>query len=264
MIVKDLTEFQNEKGNVTFVEQVRAIFEHGFSWRKAQKDQETFITMIESILSDDCFLLRNVKLPGVEKPIPLVLIAPAGISVINPQSIEGTYQAKEDVLLSLDSKGDLVPESYNPLRETLSYTNALRTYFERHNHEDLPLSGVLALTSAAAHVDSKRSSVRILPVDAIQNFAREIGASRSVFSREEKIQYIKLLVQPRPPAHSTPYPEREDSPPSPADTSEIVRRLNAISENLNFSKRQWIFLGVFLVAEVLVLIAFIILILITS
>ncbi len=261
MIIKDLSEFKTPEGTIPFTAQISAMLKYGFSWKKERENQENFISMIEDILNNECLLLRSVILPAREKPIPLVLITPAGLAIINPQSFTGTYQARSNVWSKLDRIGNLTPVEPNPIRETLSCTNAIRKYLEQHDHQDIPLESVLALTSMGAHVDTKHPSVRILPIDAIKNFARQIEASKPILSREEIAQFAKLITKPRPPSYSTPYPEREDSPQPPAAPPKAVQGLNSITKTLNFSKRQWILLGVILAVQILLLIVFILMVL---
>jgi len=261
MLIKDLTEFQSPEGTVPFTAQISAALKYGLSWKKEREDQADFISLIKDILNDECLLLRSVKLPQEEKPIPLVLVTPSGLTVINPKNLTGTYQAQDDMWRELNRTGSLASTASNPIRETLSYTNAIRKYFKRHKLQDLPLKSVLAFTSTAIHVDTKHPAVRILLSDAIKNFARQVGASQPVFSREEKMQLAQLLIKPRPPSYSTPYPEREDSPPAPAAPPQAIQRLNTISKTLNFSKRQWILLGLILGFQILLLIVFIVLVL---
>ena len=171
MIIKDLTEFQSSEGKIPFTGQISAILKFGFSWRKERENQENIIRVIEDILSDECVLLRSVILPKEEKPIPLVLISPSGLTVLNPKNLTGTFQAKDDTWREMDRVGDLVTVEPNPIRETLSYTRTIKKYLEEHNLQNIPVDSVLAFTSTAIHVDSRHSTVRVLLSDAIKNFA---------------------------------------------------------------------------------------------
>ncbi|MBS1250046.1 MAG: hypothetical protein MAG431_01635 [Chloroflexi bacterium] len=260
MITKNLTEFQNSEGTVSFMGQLRSMMKHGFSWRKEQENQEKLIGIIETMLNNECLLLRNVSIPKVEKPIPLILLTPAGIMLINPKYFSGTFEVRDDVWRELSGK-DLVPTRPNPIREVVFYANALLHYFEGHALEDVPLERVVVLTSMGAHVKTKHPAVRIIPFDALKNFAREIGTSEPILSREEIIEFAKLLAKPRPPSYSTPYPEREDSPQLPDTSPKVVQDLEATIQKLNFNKRQWIILGIILAGQVLLVVAFILFIL---
>jgi len=261
MIIKDLTEFQSSEGKVTFTGKISAILKYGFSWRKERENQENIIRVIEDIIGNECILLRSVKLPNEEKLIPLVLISPSGLTVLNPKNLTGTFQAKDDTWREMDRVGDLVSVEPNPIRETLSYTRAIQKYFEEHNLKDIPFESVLAFNSTAIHVDSRDSAVRVLLSDAIKNFAHQVEAYSPNLSRQEKKRCAQLLIKPRSPSYSPPSPQREYSPQSPAASPKAIQGLNSILKMLKFSKRQWILLGFFLSAEILLLIFFIFLVL---
>ena len=268
MIVKDLTEFQSEDGKVSLIGLLRAVMKHGFSWKRGRDYQEEFINSIQNILSDKCIILRSLTLPGEENPVPLILISPAGLAVINPRSIEGVYQARDNMWNAIDRAGDLIPSDPNLVQETQSYASAVQKHLETHDFQDVPLESVLAFVSAGTHVDVKHPAVRVLPFDAIKNFARQIGAAEMILDNREKNQLVELLSEPHSPSYSTPYPDQEYSPaPSSqvADiSSKVPKSLNKLAKTLNFSKRQWILLGAILIVQVLLLVVFIFLVLLTA
>ncbi|MEA2007790.1 MAG: hypothetical protein U9O54_01610 [Chloroflexota bacterium] len=266
MIVKDLTEFQSEDGKISFVGVLRATTKHGFSWKRKRGYQEDFLSSIQNLLDNKCVVLRSLTLPREENPIPLVLISSLGLSVINPQKMEGVFQARDDTWNAIDRTGNLVAAEPNLVQETQSYAGAVQGYLKSHNVQDVPVESVLAFVSAGTHVDTKHSVVRVLSFDAIKNFARKISASQLILDQKEKEQLVQLLSKPRPPSYSTPYPEREDSPSSAsaprvdAAQSKTLESLNKITKKLNFSKRQWLLLGGMLLFQVILLIIFILII----
>ncbi len=274
MIVKDLTEFQSEDGKISFIEVIRATMKHGLSWKRNRAYQEDFIDSIQNILDDKCVILRSVMLPREERPIPLVLVSPAGIAVINPQRKEGVFQARDDTWSTIDGAGNLIPATPNLVQDSQFYAAAVQRYLQRHDLQDVPLESVLAFVSAGTHVDTKHPVVRVLSFDAIKNFARQISTSQLILDLKEKEHLIQLLSEPRLPSRAAPLPEFEDSqfldtvPISALQTDtaqfKTPSSVDNIVKKLNFSKRQWLLLGGILIAEVIILVVFIFMVILAS
>lgn len=265
MIVKDLTKFQSDEGKVSFINVIQATLKHGLSWGRNREYQEDFITSIQNILDDKNVMLRSLTLPGEEDPIPLVLVSPTGLTVINPQNIDGVFQARDDTWNAIDRVGELVPVDPNPIQKTQSYAAAVERHLERENFRHVPLESVLAFVSASTHVDSKHPAVRILPFDAIKNFARQVNASELILDIREKEQLVHILSEGHSPQQVTSDLEEEALPVSPsAQQPKIVQNLNNVTGKLNFSKRQWILLASMLVVQIFLLIVFIFLVILSS
>lgn len=264
MKIRDLTKYQDEEGNIKLPQQIQAMLEYGFRWRNERENQQKFIDLIDDILDEKVRVFRSAQISPKRDPIPLIIITPSGISVVNPKSIEGVYQARDTSWAEMDNKGSLIPAKPNLIRETLLYMKTLQGYLKAHRYENLPIEGVLAFLSPGLHVDTKHPAVRILHSDAIRNFARQIAIGEPILDLRERETITDLIVDPHPPAHYIPPSRPEPEPDPPPEPSQLEQQLTDAGRKLNFSRRQWILLGMLVFAEILVLAAFIALVVIQN
>ena len=88
----DLTPYQADSPVTSVLKMIQGTLTHGWSWYQTRQSQEELIPSLDSVFSDECVLLRNVNLPKAGQPIPLILITPAGIVVINPKNKKGFFR----------------------------------------------------------------------------------------------------------------------------------------------------------------------------
>jgi hypothetical protein len=266
MKIRDLTKFQDEEGNVNLPQKIQAIFQHGFKWRQERENQELFIEAIDDILNEKARLFRSARLSARRDPIPIILLTPSSINVINPKRMEGVFQARDTGWMEMDHKGNLSPAKSNPVRETLVHTKLLESYLHAHGYEDLPVEGVLAFLSAGVHVDTKHPAVRILHSDAVRNFARQIAMGEPQINLKERDHITELIVEPRPPARDRQEQAEAQTPPSSptSEPSRVEQGLQGLAQTFDFSRRQWILLGSMVLVEILILITFIFLVISTT
>ena len=90
MKIRDLTKYQDEEGQVKITHQIQAMLEYGFKWRKERENQQDFIDLIDDILDEKVRIFRSAQISPRRDPIPIIIITPSGISVVNPKNIEAT------------------------------------------------------------------------------------------------------------------------------------------------------------------------------
>ena len=94
MRIIDLSKFQDESGSSNILKTIQGLLTYGWSWQQNRKSQEELAEILETVLGNDCVLLRDVNIPKVNRPIPLVLVTPALLLVINPKSVQGFFRAE--------------------------------------------------------------------------------------------------------------------------------------------------------------------------
>lgn len=67
--------------------------------------QDQVVDRFAKVLGDEFVMLRNAIFPGVEVAVPLILVGPFGLRVMDTTAIRGTYRAKGDQWMVLDSGG---------------------------------------------------------------------------------------------------------------------------------------------------------------
>jgi hypothetical protein len=234
---------------------------YGYSWQQSRKNQEELIEILGSVLGNECVLLRDVNIPKVNRPIPLVLVTPATVMVINPKSQQGFFRAEGKFWGELGRNDQYRPAANNLIRETWLYQKTIEGYFKQHNFTAPMDRGVMIFVSPETVVESIRPRVRIIQADGIKNFARELSIAKAVFSDMDFKAAVNLLSHPKLPPKSKQQkaPPVELLEPLPMDDEpDIVDETIAkATRTFNFSRREWVIIGVlaFLLVVVFIVLA---------
>jgi len=156
----------------------------------------------------------------------------------------------------------------NLILRTQLLTRGVETFLTQHGYGDLPLEGILVFTDSGTHVDTIRPDVRIVQLDALERFSAQLSSGDPVMGQERRFKLVEMLVQI---ADETQKIE-EQAPTSPSAISDFSQRIdsgfaekiNPLQKRFNFSRQQWLILGAIVIAEVLILVGFLLLILFTA
>ena len=243
-------------------------------FQKTGKSEQVLLGQMERALSNKYFLIKNATIEGVDKPIPFILVGPPGIYLLNVCTQKGIYRAKDDVWSEMKGRNrQFEPVQPNLIKETLELASRLETFLDAYLTSIPPIHSVLILLNPGTHVDSVRPAVRIIMMDGLDRFLSRVSIETPQISNEEVQELLTLISEP-----PTPRPEgaAEESQaeklhaefqalkPVLALEPAVSKNINTISNKLNFSTRQWIFLGVIAVANIFLLITFLIIILLNT
>jgi hypothetical protein len=260
----DLSKFISESGISGFLKTLQGMISYGWSWRQSRRSQEDLIEVLETVLGNDCVMLRDVMIPRVGRPIPLVLITPASLMVINPKSQQGFFRAEGKRWEELGRNDEYRLASNNLIRETWLYQKTIEGYLKQHNFSAPTDRGVMIFVSPETVVESIRPRVRVIQADGIKNFARELAISKPVFSDMDFRSAVRLLSEPRlpkkQPRKKIPQ-ELEEGVPEPL--AKVDESIEKVTRRVNFTRREWTIIGVLIALLIIVLIALIALVVFT-
>jgi len=260
----DLSKFQAESGIAGLFNTLQGIFSYGWHWQQSRKSQEELVEILDTVLGNDCVLLRDVNIPRVDRPIPLVLLTPSSLMVINPKSQQGFYRAegKRWEELGRDDEYKLAPN--NMIRETWLYQKTIEGYLKQHNFSSPTERGVMIFVSPETHVETIRPRVRVIQADGIKNFARELAISKPVFSDIDFRNAIKLLSEPRLPEKGKSKNDPLEKTNQVSDAvSKVDESLGKVTNRINFTRKEWTIVGSLVALVIIVLILLIILVIFT-
>ena len=237
--------------------------------------QEAVIASLERALDNRYVMLRNITLEGLDVPIPLVLIGPPGVSVINPSPARGVFRVKGDVWEQMDSRQELYRSSSpNLVTRTELMAQAVQTFLEGRLPSEAQVEAVLYFSDPGIHVDAVRPVVRIVQVDGMERFLAGLLQTPIYMEKEDVSKIADLFVKSMGiiERESSPYPERDafsfrDEEIARETLIDRLPRGEGVVRNLNkipFSGRQWFLLGCMGVVDIIILVAFVILVLMTS
>jgi hypothetical protein len=159
----------------------KATLKYGFSWYDRIKTQDEIIPMLEKHLGRSFILMRNVTLGGTDVELPMILIGPPVVLVINVITDQGVFRAKEDEWGKI--KGDQIcPLVATSSSRTARMGQVLQVFLDRAGLKghDLPSNQSCFRRKPGTHIESVRPIVRMVMSDALERFRRlaDPGARR--------------------------------------------------------------------------------------
>ncbi len=248
----------------------------GKDWFEDMQAQEEVVAFLGKALDNRFVLLRNVTLQGLEIPIPLVLVGPPGVWVIYTSAIRGLFRARGDTWEKMDSNQEVFrPATPNLIRRTHLMAQAVGAYFSTCNISLPAIEAVLMFSHPGTHVEVIRPEVRIVLADGLERFVVGVLQGRIWLERNEVDKVVNLLIESMGLTEKdlAPYPEKDafsfadEREPAGLPALATLGRGERLARMLNkipFSRRQWLALGCLVFVNIIVLIAFVILILLTS
>lgn len=215
MKIIDKTPFYSEKGELSFTDKAKAYMKYGKAWLDEMEAQKSVLPVFEKNLDRKFTLLRNVTLPGLETPIPFILVGPTGIYVMYVTPVIGMYRAKGDQWGTISGNA-FKTEKTNLLTRTERLARAVTVFLERQGHVDLTgIEAILLCADPGVHVDSLRPIVRIVMRDALERFIISITQARVSLSPEMVYDLVNRITNPPTPKEEIPAPESIETPPAP-------------------------------------------------
>jgi hypothetical protein len=242
-----------------------------FGLKQDIKAQETLITQLGKTLSNRFIIIRNLKIEDLSTPIPLILIGPTGIYVIYTSALKGIFQAKNESWLIASKANRYVPARPNLITRTSLMVKALEAVLDKHGLSGPEIQGVLFFFNPGIHVDAQRPIIRIVLMDGVERFVTSLVQGELKYEKDEVQTLVTALTEPgslekkealpsEAPAEVTPQPKPIEPPREPI----LGKKINAVSERFPLTTRQWVLLGIMGLVEIIILVAFILIILTTA
>ncbi len=266
MIVRDFSPIPFQGGKLPVTDLIRAMLTYGFSWPNEMTSQDIIVFYLLKTLDNSFTLLRNVSLPDVDVTVPFILVGPAGVTVINNSPEEGIFRARENVWAMMDKRsGAFRSSNPNLIMRTVLLNRAVGTYLTQKGFTEVAPEGVLVLTNPGTHVDTDRPSTRVVLVDGLERFGAQLSSEPPIMDRERRYKLIQAIDAGREAAEEDPTPEPTPGKALPKSIdSGFEQAVSPLRKKLNFSRRQWMILGAFVVSEVIILLLFLFIILTTA
>jgi hypothetical protein len=289
-------------GTITWFNRLRGTLKYGLNWSAEMQAQEEVAKHLGRMLDNKFALLRNVPLPKLDLLIPLTLVGPSGVHVLYASPQKGIFRIKGNTFLVMDTTTrQFKPGRPNLVRRTLLYSRAVEVFLGRKGYSIPEVEPTLVFTDPGTHIDSVRPKVRIVQVDGLAHYGARLAQGRIQLNTHQARAIVNALLHPEAPpeseafAETAPQPEvsgaeqlfpATTSPPQKTPEPSRVETFPAISPfteeipgvsdqpefqpelpgigPLRFTIRQWIILAAFFVVDVIVILAFLALVLLSS
>lgn len=192
------SEYRGEDGSITLENRVRATFEHGLSWYGEMKSEEQITQRLQRSLEDDHLLIRNATLPGTDLTIPLILLSPSGVRVLQPVPDQGVFRAKDEGWYVFNDRSRKFRPAGRNLQEiALHNATALHTYLQQQGVPLPEVEPVVIFTHPRAIVDTVQPVVRIVQADAIEHFANNLARFQVIMDDEDIAMLREIILEPQ-------------------------------------------------------------------
>lgn len=214
MKIIDKTPFLGQDGSISIPDRIQATLKYGLSWYDRIQAQAKIIPVLEKNLGRNFVLLRNATLGGTDVELPLILIGPPGIFLINVITEKGVFRAKDDEWGKI-SGSQFVPAKVNQVVRTSRMGQVLQVFLERAGLKGLKVESILLSADPGTHVESVRPIVRVVMSDALDRLAASIAQARDSLGPEAAAMIAQVILTGktlRQAADASPEPEVQPEP----------------------------------------------------
>lgn len=232
------------------LDRLNDLWKFGLSWEQDRQAKDDLIAELRKRLDNKYMLVTDVTLPGLEIPIPMVLVGPTGIQVIYASALKGVYRAKNDTWSVMDNRSHrFKPAQPNLIARTLLMTRAIETYLSGQGFHSDDVESVLFLSQPGIHVDSIRPTVRVVQVDGLDRYVSGVLQNRQELDQSEISQIAETLAEPAfDPSEMT------------ASGADSPWQLHFSLAGLTLPRWQWLTLGVMGLIEICLMAGFLLIV----
>jgi hypothetical protein len=263
----------NKSAAASRLDEVMGSLRLGRGWSQDMEAQESVIAPLEKALDNRFIMLRNVTLAGLDVPIPLILVGPAGLRVLYPSAQRGVFRARGESWEQMDDRSQAYHAvTPNPLTRAQLMARAVDAFLKSRSVNTGETEPVLLLMDAGTHVESARPVVRIVLADGLERFIAGLLQARISLDKDETQKIVDIFTKSMGVVEGPAFPERDafsftDEPAPQPSLGDRLPRGEKVARSLNklpFSGRQWLLLGLLALINILVLVGFVTLIFLTN
>jgi len=196
MKIIDLSTLRDTTGKIPFAAWLRKTLAEGQHWQSELDAQDQVMFRLEKTLGNDFTLIREVKLPGLSTPIPMVLVGPSGIFVLYASAVKGSYRARGEAWLKLDNSGNMHISNPNLPHRTRLYSEAVRKFLAQNSMPVTDIEPVLLFSQPEAFVENIKAPIRMVMCDGLESYGGSLRLLNPIFSKEEGTDIVRLLSNP--------------------------------------------------------------------
>jgi hypothetical protein len=214
MKIIDKTPLVDEKGSLTLVNRIQGMLQYGFNWPRELEAQNAIISYFDRQLEKGYTLIRNMPLGQSGIVIPMILLGPTGMYVIEVTHLRGRYEARGDTW-NVEAGDQYKPAPVNLIQRTMRMARALQTFIERQGVRiPVTIDPILIAGEPGLHIESVRPAIKVMMIDGIKAFVNGLVNGSPVLSSIQVNDFVDRILNPRPkldmsapPPVSQPEPE---------------------------------------------------------
>src|ERR1043166_2415125 len=188
------------------VQRFQGMLKYGFNWPNELQAQKAIITFFDRQLEKGYTLIRNMTLGASGIVVPMILLGPTGIYVIDVTFLRGRYEARGNAW-NEESGDGYRPAEVNLIQRTLRMANAVKKFIERQGVKlPVDVEPVLVAGDPGLHIEAVRPAVRVLMIDGVRSFVSGLANASPTLGAEEVHEFTERLISPRLPRKAVRVP----------------------------------------------------------
>jgi hypothetical protein len=229
MKIIDKTPLLNEKGELGLMQRLQGMMEYGFNWPNELQAQKAIINYFDRQLEKGYTLIRNLALGKSGITVPIILLGPTGIHVINLAYLKGRYEARGEEW-NMASGDGYKPAQDNLIHQTLRMAKAVRAFIERQGVKvPVEIEPVLIGTDPGLHIESAKPAIRVLMIDGVKSYVANLVTAQPALRPESVFEFTERLINPAPPRKTTaPAMASAQAEPAAVRLDPVAARAQAI------------------------------------
>ena len=241
MKIIDKTPLLDEKGNLGFTQRVQGMLQYGFNWPRELEAQSAIIKYFDRQLEKGYTLIRNMPLGQSGIVIPMILLGPPGIYVIEVTHLRGRYEARGDTW-NVESGDQYKPAPVNLIQRTMRMARALEAFIERQGvRVPVTIEPVLIAGDPGLHIESTRPAIKVMMIDGIKAFVNGLVNGSPVLTSIQVNDFTERILNPRPKQDMSAPPAGPEPEPEPRAAWEEMYGWNEQSQQQEPSRAGAIF-----------------------
>ena len=248
-----------------------------FLGKTSAQIQELILAHFQRGLDNRFTMIQNFAPEGQLKPIPLILVGPTGVAVLNLNMDKGVYRIKEETWQELNKttrKYGLA--SVNLVKQTQTLAQTIGAFLTQKGQTVAEVLPVLLFADPGVHVDQNRPAIRLVLADGIDRLVASFMQGNETLSAMD----VKMITDifdniAHPIAAITGVEEdffgkdlglgvEKPKPKAPRPVPELNLDLPPFLARLKFTRAQWILLGVIVILNILILMGAILVVVLTA
>ena len=215
MKIIDKTPLVDENGKLSLTQRIQGMLQYGFNWPRELEAQSAIIKFFDRQLEKGYILIRNMTLGQSGIIIPMILLGPTGIYVIEVSHLRGRYEARGDTW-NVESGDQYKAAPVNLIQRTMRMARALQAFIERQGVRiPVTIDPILIAGDPGLHIESVRPAIKVMMIDGIKAFVNGLVNGSPILSSIQVNDFTERILEPRPKldmSASAAAPEPEPEP----------------------------------------------------
>jgi hypothetical protein len=246
-----------------------------FLGKNTARVQRDILSRFQRGLDNRFTMIQNFTPQGSAKPVPFILVGPIGVVVFNLNMDKGVYRIKEETWQELNKttrKYGLA--RVNLVKQTQDLAQTVGTLLVHKGQPVSEVMPVLLFGDSGVHVDSTRPAIRWVLPDGIDRLVASFQKGQEVLNPINVKAICDVFDAIAHPVSLVAGQEEDffgkdlgldvekPKPKAPRPAPQI--NLPPAVKRVKFTRGQWIFLGAFLIINILLLMVAILVVVFTA